>query len=132
MFILSGYVYRTFNLHSYIYTGYSIYCLLTSDASHPHHPPTHILNLFVCTYIQYIHTCLYIHPSLYVAIKFNIRLLTYSPSLYHHPLHFLFPSKHLSLYQDPVTLSAIRRLITLKTYLLEKDPLTYYRNKLTV
>jgi hypothetical protein len=26
------------------------------------------------------------------------------------------------LYQDPVTLSAIRRLTTLKTYLLEKDP----------
>lgn len=117
MFILSANVYRTFNLHFFIYTGYSIYCPLTSGASYPHHPPTHILNLFICTYI---HTCLYIHPSLYVAIKFNIRLLTYSASLYHHPLHSLFPSKHLSLYQNAVTLSAIRRLITLTTYLLKK------------
>jgi hypothetical protein len=101
------------------YTGYSIYSHLTSDASHPEHPPTHILNLFVRTYI---HTCPYIHLSLYVTIKLNVKLLTYPPSLYHHPLHFLFPSQHLSLYQDLVTLSAVRRLITLKTYLLEKDP----------
>jgi len=106
MFILSANIYRTFNLHSYIYTG----------RSHSHHPPTHILSLFVCTYI---HTCLCIHPSLYVTTKLNIRLLTYPPSLYHR-LHFLFPSKHLSLYQDPATLSAIIRIIILKTYLLKK------------
>lgn len=81
-------------------------------------------------HINYIHNCLCIHPSVYIAIKLNIRTLTSLPSLYHTP-HFLLHSKHLSCCQDPVTLPARRRLVALMTF-VRKRPLTYYRNKWTV